>query len=72
MRYPAIVYQLDDILPEFADDIPYRLSTRYQLTAIIKEPDSDIPMKLAAIPGCKFDRFYVSDNLNHYAFNLNF
>ena len=70
MKYPSIVYNLDDIRPEFADDIPYRLSTRYQLKAIIKEPDSDIPKKLAALPGCRFDRFYITDNLNHYVFNL--
>lgn len=72
MKYPAIVYQLNNIRPEFADDIPYRLSTRYQLTAIIREPDSDIPKELAALPGCRFDRFFISENLNHYVFNLNF
>lgn len=72
MEYPAIVYQLDDIRPEFAGNVPYRLTNRYQVTVICREPDSPIPAKIAALPACRFNRFFIADNLNHFVFQLYF
>ena len=72
MKYPAIVYNLDDIKPEFAGNVPYRFSNRYQLTVIAREPDTQIPFMIAALPTCRFDRSFVADNLNHFVFNLYF
>jgi hypothetical protein len=70
MQYPAIVYNLDDISTKFADDLPYRLLKRYQVTVIDRNPDSDIPNQIAALPMCSFSRFFVADNLNHFVFTL--
>ena len=72
MKYPCIVYQLSDMKPKFADNIPYSLDTQYQITIIDRNPDSTIPYSIASLPKCIFDRQFVSDNLNHYVFVIYF
>lgn len=72
MSYDCILYELDDIQTDYANNSPYRFKKRYQVTAVTRSPDSDLPMKIAAMPTCTFDRFYTADNLNHYVFNLFF
>ena len=72
MQYPSIVYRRDDIDTEFAGNQPYRLTKRYQVTVISRDPDSIIPGKVAELPTCTFDRFYVADQLNHDVFKLYF
>lgn len=72
IQYPCIVYQRDYAITEFADDHPYRYTKRYQVTYISRDPDSEIPDKVATIPRCVFNRFYTVDNLNHDVFNLYF
>jgi len=72
MSYPCIVYNRQDIRTEFADNEPYKHKKRYQVTVIDKDPDSDIPDKVAALPMCSYDRFFTADNLNHDVFNLFF
>ena len=70
MKYPAIVYQLNDINQEYADNLPYIQSLSYTVTVIDKDPDSELPMKIAKLPKCQYDRHYSSNNLNHYVFVL--
>ena len=53
-----------------ADNAPYRLLDRYQVTVIYKNPDSDLPHRLAMLPMCTHDRHFTADNLNHDIFNL--
>jgi hypothetical protein len=72
MVYPAIVYARDDENAAFADNAPYRRTKRYQVTVIDRNPDSDIPDKIAELPLCTFSRHFVVDNLNHDVFNLYF
>lgn len=72
MKYPCIVYSTDRINNTFADDYPYINKKRYSVTVIDPDPDSDIPNQVAQIPSCQFDRFYISDNLNHFVFTLYF
>lgn len=72
MRYPAIVYQLDVIRNEYADDGVYLSKPRYSVTLIIKDPDSDLIMRIAGLPLCSFQRHYIAENLNHYVFQLYF
>lgn len=72
MLYPAIVYRRDDIDTEFAGNNPYRLTTRYQVTVISRNPDDVTPAKVAKLPTCVFDRNYVAENLNHDVFKLYF
>lgn len=72
MKYPCIKYQPDNADTEFADNDPYRLNWRYQVTVIDRAPDSPIVLKVAALPACTFNRFFVADNLNHFVFTLYF
>lgn len=70
MKYPAIVYALDNIGNVYADDGVYHLHRRYAVTVITEDPDSDLPDKIAVLPTSHFSRHYKSDNLNHYVFTL--
>lgn len=72
MVYPCIVYKRDQASTQFGDNEPYRNTKRYQVTVIDRNPDSDIPDKVAALPLCTFNRFYTAENLNHDVFNLYF
>jgi hypothetical protein len=72
MSYPCIVYRRYDIRTDFADDRPYKNLTRYQVTVIDQDPDSDIHKKVGALPACVFERFFAAENLNHDVYNLYF
>lgn len=72
MQYPCIVYNRSNIRTEYANDLPYTLRNRYQVTVIDRDPDSLIPNAIASLPTARHDRFYVTDNLNHDVFQLFF
>lgn len=72
MEYPCIVYKRDIAVTKFADNSPYRHSKRYLVTAIDRNPDSETPDKVAALPMCIHNRFFTADNLNHDVFDLYF
>lgn len=70
MVYPAIVYSLQNIDIRHADNRPYKIAKQYQITAIDKDPDSKLPDEIAELPTVRFDRFFTSDNLNHWVFTV--
>lgn len=72
MQYPCIVYRRDNADTKFADNNPYSYMQRYQVTVIDRNPDSQLPLQVAFLPRCLFDRFYTADNLNHDVFTLFF
>ena len=72
MLYPCIVYHRDTAVTKFADNKPYRYTKRYMVTIIDRDPDSEIPNKVAALPRSVFNRFFTADNLNHDVFNVYF
>lgn len=72
IEYPCIVYKRDSMQTSFADDKPYTVRKRYQLTFITRDPDSVIVDKIAQLPKCVHDRFYTADNLNHDTFRIFF
>lgn len=72
MEYPAIVYNRDHIDIRHADNSPYKHKRRYQVTVIDRDPDSDIPGKVAELPSCSYDRSFAVNDLNHDVFNLFF
>ena len=71
IKYPAIVYNRDDVESRYADCGVY-LSGRiiYQITVIDKDPDSELVAKMAAFPTSRFERHFVADNLNHDVFTI--
>lgn len=72
MKYPAIVYTLNDIEKHTANDEVYLFCREYMITLIDKDPDSLIIEKLAALPNSRYNRHYEADNLNHDVFTLYF
>lgn len=72
MKYPAIVYTLDDIENAFANDGVYLSARKYSITVIDRDPDTPLVGKVVSLPTCRFNRSYTKDNLNHYVFELFF
>ena len=70
MKYPAIVYFLDDINHLYADDFKYKENRRYMITLIDRNPESIYIDDILALPYCILDRHFVTDNLNHFIFNI--
>lgn len=66
MAYPCIVYARTRVDTRSANDRNYKFMNQYEITVIDGDPDSDIPDKiLAHFSMCRFDRCFVTDNLNH-------
>jgi len=70
--YPCIVYSRDNVDIKHADNKPYSHKTRYVVTIIDRDPDSEIPSKVAKLPTSAFNRFYTADNLNHDVYSVYF
>lgn len=70
--YPCIVYSRDGSHPEFAENGLYLHTKRYTVTVIDRNPDSALPDKVEELPLCSFNRFFATENLNHYVFTLFF
>ncbi len=70
MKYDCIRFSRSKIEPDFADNIPYQLHDCYKVIAIYKDPDSELPHRLATLPMCSHDRYYTANNLNHDVFTL--
>jgi hypothetical protein len=70
LAYPCIVYSRPNIEADHADDRPYILTERFEVTVIDGDPDSAIPEAIAKLPRCKHDRRFVYDNLYHDVFTI--
>lgn len=70
MNYPCIVYERDDDEVKHADNIPYSVMQRYQVTVIDHDPDSVVVDKLRMRPYCRFVRHFATSGLNHDVFEL--
>lgn len=70
LKYPAIVYSMSDIKNIFADDGVYCRHNEYEVIVIDKDPESEAVNRLSLQPFCRFDRHYISDNLNHSVFSI--
>ena len=66
--YPCIVYERQYIRNDHADNSVYASATSYSVTVIDPDPDSSIVTAVASLPSCRFDRHFVSENLNHDTF----
>lgn len=70
MKYPAIVYALEDIENKHADDGVYISHHRYSVTLIDYDPDSSFVNLVAKLCSCRFNRYYAKENLNHWNFSV--
>lgn len=72
MQYPAIVYERDSRETNYANNLPYTSTKRYQVTIMDRDPDSDTPDRVAALPMSSFERHFNADGLNHDVYTLYF
>jgi len=71
LQYPCVVYALDKKYKVRASDDTYLKHTRYSVTIIDKNPDSNLPDSIDdGFLYCEFDRFYKADNLNHFVYKV--
>lgn len=70
LKYPCIVYERSYIRMIRADNGIHKASNEYTVTIIDEDPDSEVPAKMLTLSYCRFDRHFVSDNLNHDVFRL--
>lgn len=70
LLYPCIIYKRDDKDEIFANNFLYQAKKRYLITVIDKNPDSEIPDKVAELQYCSFNTNYVADNLNHDVYSI--
>lgn len=70
LQYDAIRYTRRKIDNKFANGSVYKQDRSYEVIAIYRDADSDLPEKLSLLPMCSHDRHYVSDNLHHDVFTL--
>ena len=70
MQYDAIRYSRSKIDTNYANNSAYLQNKRYEVIVMYRDPDSDLPDKIARLPLCAHDRHYVADNLHHDVFTL--
>lgn len=70
LEYPCIVYNLSDANDAHAENRIYRRLYRYTLTYITKDPDDPKRDLIDDLRYCAFDRFFTSDNLNHFVYTI--
>lgn len=70
LKYPCIVYNRDYTKVNYGNNKPYTLDTRYSLTVMDPDPDSEIVSKIEQLEKCSFNRHFVSDDLNHDVFTI--
>lgn len=74
LSYPCIIYERSGIDNPSADNRHYYYRFQYDVMYISKNPDTnDFIMKmLDEFEYCRYERHFVSDNLNHETFSLYF
>ena len=70
LKYPCILYKLNKVKTDKADNTLYKKDNSYTVTLIHRDPDNTLKDELLYLPYCSFDRFYTADNLNHYVYTI--
>lgn len=70
LKYPCILYNLESANDVHAENDIYRRLYRYSLTYITKDPEDPMWEMINDLRYCRFDRFYTSDNMNHFVYTI--
>lgn len=71
LSYPCIIYHLSGRKSKYANDDRYKNEIAYDIQIIDEDPDSLLPERLEnAFTYASFSRFFVVDNLNHWAYRI--
>ena len=68
MKFRCIVYETDNIDVQYADNSPYSIHDRYQVTFIRHGADTNVTRQLLALPHSSFRRQHVTSDLHHDVF----
>lgn len=72
LQYPCIIYQLDDLPTQHANNAPYMLTHSYMLTLVNTSAGMGLAEKLAMLPRINHSRRYTKDNLYHDVYQIIF
>lgn len=71
LKYPCFIFNLNGSDTQYANNKPYVNVRRYQLMYVTKNPDDELIDKIVnSFRMIRFDRWFASDGLNHYVYNL--
>lgn len=70
LSYPCIVYHRVNNRTEHADNKPYIMTTRYTITVIDPDPDSEIVPQIEQLPKCGYDTTFDTEGLTHNVFTI--
>ena len=71
LKFPCIIYKFTKFETEHADNNPYAIKKKYNILYITKDPDDEMPEKLAwAFSTISHINNYVRDTLYHYSYDL--
>lgn len=70
LKYPCIVYSLDNLDISRADDMPYRAQKAYKVTLIHNDSENEIFDKILFAENSRFETSYKADNLYHFVFTI--
>ena len=70
IKYPCILFELNNVDTRKADDMDYLSHDRYAVTLIHRDPENTVWREIKKLPYCDLDRVYVAENLYHYVFTL--
>lgn len=71
IKYPCIIYKLDDMPAIHANNYPYLWGHKYQVTVVDRNPESPLRERVQALPTAKMKTApYERDNLHHFVFSL--
>lgn len=75
LEYPCLIYTFSNYETLYSDDKRYLTWPSYMLTLIDKNPESAIQQSIMDLGGpcfVRFNRFFTSDNLNHWVYEVTF
>lgn len=72
MKYPCLVYDLDNEHALHADNRIYRRKRRYTLTWIDYDPDCEVPDLIGEVFNARMDRHFENDGLHHFVYIIYF
>lgn len=70
LTYPCILYSIEGELADFADNARYISNTRYSITVIDRDPDSNIWRKVLELPHTALETVIKTDQLYHWNITL--
>lgn len=68
--YPCIVYGVEGENGLFADNSRYKTNTRYDVTVIDTDPDTQLYHSILELPHTSLESVFVTDRLYHYKLTM--